>query len=348
MKYFKRIMLWLFTCLLIFATVAVGIGFYISAPGYKGKESDHFNGNIFLNPKGVKSKGFIDIIKWSTNRKQGQWTENLDPEYLYVAEHTDTAKLAITFVNHSTFLIQTPDKNILTDPVWSERVSPFTFIGPRRMRPPGVHIEDLPHIDIVLISHNHYDHLDIPTLKKLQKAYHPLFIVPLGVKPFMDQKVGGACIEMDWWDDHQLDRISIACVPAQHFSGRGLADRNTTLWAGYVIESDWGNIYFAGDTGYGDFFKEIARKYPIKLSLLPIGAYMPQWFMSPIHTSPEEAVQIHMDMQSPQSIGIHYGTFPLADDGQQEPLSDLQKAKKKHGIPDDAFIILKEGKTKYF
>jgi L-ascorbate metabolism protein UlaG (beta-lactamase superfamily) len=345
----KKTMIWIFGILIIFIALATSTGFWMSAPKYNGPESDHFNGKKFINPGNVEAKGFKEVLKWSLNREPGAWEPNLDAPYIYEKTNSvEKDKMALTFVNHSTFLIQTASLNILTDPVWSERTSPVSFAGPKRMRPPGIRFEDLPDIDIVLISHNHYDHLDVNTLKRLQETFAPTFVAPLGVKAQIDQEIGGECIEMDWWDEIPVKDLPIACVPAQHFSGRGISDRDATLWAGYVIVSDWGNVYFAGDTGYGNFFKEIARQYPPKLSLLPIGAYLPKWFMSPIHTSPEDAVQIHLDMESPKSIGIHYGTFPLADDGQHEPIHDLKSARAKHGVPEDAFMVLKEGETTYF
>jgi L-ascorbate metabolism protein UlaG (beta-lactamase superfamily) len=253
-------------------------------------------------------------------------------------------------VNHSTFLIQVDGINILTDPVWSERVSPFTFTGPRRMRPPGVKFEELPRIDLVLLSHNHYDHLDVATLKRIHDKYNPQYIVPLGVSAYLRSKKIDLVRELDWWQKVSFGtNFNIEAVPAQHFSGRGTLDRDKTLWCGYAIHGDHGNIYFAGDTGYNpETFKEIGRRTNPTLAIIPIGAFKPEWFMSPIHCSPDEAVEIFKDLGSPQTIASHFGTFPLADDGVDDPIDGLKNALKLNGIPEDKFLVLKEGFAKDF
>ena len=327
--------------------VIVIVGYSISAPGHDGIKSDHFDGKKFVNPEGIKAKGLIDVLKWGFNRKPGKWTK---PEGISAGDQPLSKinnGIHITFVNHSTFLIQADGINILTDPVWSERVSPFSWIGPARMRPPGIKFEDLPKIDVVLISHNHYDHLDLPTMRRLHAQHNPVIMTPLGVKKFLDREKITSAKDMDWWTEITLNEdIRIQSVPAQHFSGRGMFDRDETLWCGYVMRTSSGNIYFAGDTGYNEnTFKEIgARSGPVKVALIPIGAYKPKWFMSPIHTSPEEALKIHFDISAETSIGIHYGTFPLADDGQYDPVEDLLKAAIKYQVPGKSFITLTEGK----
>lgn len=322
---------------------SIGIGYFLSAPAYKGTKSDHFNGNVFINPGDVKENGFLDLIKWATNRDPGSWERIEGTPPVMVSPEIPDSTLRIYYVNHSTFLIQVAGYSILTDPVWSDRVSPFSWAGPQRMRPPGIAWEDLPAIDLVLISHNHYDHLDISTLLRLEAEHSPLMISPLGVSAFLKKKGISNTVELDWWEDKSFNEvITISCVQAQHFSGRGMFDRNKTLWAGYVLNTPAGNVYFAGDTGYGDFFAKIGKEYgPIRLALLPIGAYIPRWFMSPIHISPEEAVRIHLDLNAEKSIGMHYGTFPLADDGMEQPVQDLEKAKKEHHV--QAFEVLREG-----
>lgn len=327
----------------LFSSILLGI--YLSAPSYQGDLSDHFNGKKFVNPGKVQEKGFRDLIKWAMNRQPGPWKKiNGSPDHQFEKQNADGVA-RIYFVNHSTFLIQIGKFNILTDPVWSDRVSPFQWIGPQRKRPPGIHFEDLPEIHLILISHNHYDHLDLTTLKRLDQKFAPLVIAPLGVPAFLRNEGIDRLKEAEWWEEFQIEKnITIACVPAQHFSGRGMFDRNKTLWAGYVIKSSLGNIYFAGDTGYGNFFRQISHKYaPIRLAMLPIGAYLPRWFMSPIHTSPEEAVQIHQELQAEKSVAIHYGTFPLGDDGMDQPLIDLIKAKNKYHV--DNFYVLPEGES---
>ena len=320
------------------------VAYFISAPGYKGPVSGHFDGKRFINPGGVKAKGFPDVLKWMSQRKRGVWKPNMlvAPGAKPVDKVTDGIK--VTFVNHSTFLIQLGGLNILTDPVWSERTSPFTFAGPKRMRPPGIRFEDLPRIDVVLLSHNHYDHLDIRTVVRINERFHPRFVQPLGVGEYLNQYGIAVNADLDWWTSSAVGELTIHAVPAQHFSGRGTFDRDATLWCGYVISSIEGNIYFAGDSGYNHkTFKEIGEKFHPDLSIIPIGAYKPEWFMSPIHCSPAEAVQIHIDLGTRQSIASHFGTFPLADDGFTDPVMELKASLHKKGIPDEKFIALEEG-----
>jgi len=319
------------------------LGWIFSAPVYRGPVSDHFDGKKFINPGGVPPMGFKDLFKWMRTRQRVEWKELKESDYgPPPAERVVGDSLVVTFVNHSTFLIQTQGLNILTDPVWSERASPVPFAGPKRMRPPGIRFEDLPKIDIILLTHNHYDHLDIKTMQKLSSAFSPKIYCPLGVGRYLERKGIFNISEMDWWDEIRIDStLSLICTPAQHFSGRGMFDRDRTLWAGFALQTEKGSIYYSGDTGYGDFFKEIAQRIsPIRLSFLPIGAYKPEWFMSPIHNSPEDAVRIHQILKSPKSIGMHFGTFPLADDGMEEPAAELRKVLEKEGIPEGEFIVL--------
>lgn len=340
-------MLWILSLLLIIALGIAVIGWWFSAPGHDGPTSDHFNGTTFQNLEDVESKGFIDVLKWSFTREEGEWTELAEGNTSLAEKPVSriSNSLAITFVNHATFLIQTDGLNILTDPVWSERVSPLSFVGPKRMRPPGLKFEDLPEIDVVILSHNHYDHLDIETLKKLNDQYSPEFIVPLGVDLYLNQEGISNTTALDWWENQSVSSsVNITSVPAQHFSSRGLFDRNKTLWAGYVLEADSGNVYFAGDTGYGNFFKKIGEKFKnITVGLIPIGAYKPRWFMSPIHVNPEEAIQIHKDVGAEISFGMHFGTFPLADDGMKEPVNDFSETMQKPENAGVNFKILTEG-----
>ena len=309
------------------------------------KISDHFNGTTFYNSATIQPKGFGSILKWLWTRQPGEWkSSELQSSTKPIAKVQHGIR--ITFVNHSTFLLQMDGLNILTDPIWSDRASPFSFIGPKRKRMPGILFEDLPKIDAILVSHNHYDHLDLPTLMKLYVAHAPKIVVPLGVKKFLESKGISNVVELDWWNDTNVnEKISIQSVPAQHFSGRGIFDRNTTLWCGYVIKTPLGNLYFAGDTGYNwEMFQEIGQHCgPIRVAFLPIGAYKPKWFMSPVHISPEEAVKIHMILNIETSIGMHFGTFRLADDGQEDPVRDLQKAVNKYRLEENEFLILKEG-----
>lgn len=327
------------------------IGYVISAPKYVGAISDHFDGKKFINPGGIRPRDLSDVFKWLLERKRSAWhkAKPITPTERPVDRVMNG--LRITFVNHSTFLIQVDGLNILTDPIWSERASPFSFIGPKRMGPPGIPFEDLPRIDVVLLSHNHYDHLDLETMERIFKIHKPKVITPLGVKAFIDGKGITGTADMDWWDEFTLsNELRVVATPSQHFSGRGTFDRDATLWCGYLIKRKKGNIYFAGDSGYNEtIFKEVGKRgAPIQVAMVPIGAYKPQWFMSPVHCSPEEAVQIHKDVKARQTIGMHFGTFPLADEGSDELFRDLELGLKINNIPAGDFIILKEGESKIF
>lgn len=347
-KIIKMLLAIIGSLILAFLLIAFIIGFSISAPSYSGPTSDHFEGKNFINPGRVKAKGLYEVLRWAINREPGEWEKEENASYGVKPANLITHGVRVTFINHSTFLIQVDGLNILTDPIWSERASPFSWIGPERMRPPGIRFEDLPPIDVVLISHNHYDHLDIPTMEKIVSRHNPKIVTPLGVTKFLTEQktTGKETIDLDWWEKIKInDSVSIQAVPAQHFSGRGMGDRDATLWCGYVIYTKDGNLYFAGDTGYNtETFKTIGeRAGSIKIALIPIGSYKPQWFMSPIHVSPEEAVKIHLDINAQKSIGIHFGTFPLGDDGQYDPIEDLQKAKEKLDVSESGFIVLDEG-----
>lgn len=250
-------------------------------------------------------------------------------------------------------LLQLDGFNILCDPHWSQRASPLGFIGPRRHRAPGVKFEDLPAIDLVLISHDHYDHFDLPTLRCIAEKWNPHFVAPLGVRSRLKSHgiaKGSEITELDWWQMVSISpQLTVMSVPARHFSGRGLADRNRTLWSGYVLQSSFGTIFFGGDTAYGPHFAEIKRRLPpIRVAFLPIGAYKPRWFMAGYHLSPEEALRAHADLGAETSIGIHFGTFALADDGQQDPLDELQCALDSASEPKPQFCTLTPGESKHF
>ncbi|MEI6125164.1 MAG: MBL fold metallo-hydrolase [Pseudomonadota bacterium] len=248
-------------------------------------------------------------------------------------------------MNQSTFLIQMDGINILTDPVWSDRASPVSFSGPKRMHPPGIRLEDLPQIDIVLVSHNHYDHLDRATLKQLAEKYNPVVYTPLGNKALLEKLGFSRVIELDWWQQiPATDSLQLTCVPAQHFSGRGILDSYKTLWAGFVIGNNTGAVYFAGDTGFGPHFKQIAQRFnKIRLALLPIGAYRPEWFMSFAHLSPADALKAHFVLEAKTSIAMHFGTFPMADDSQYEPTDALKSALSNASMQQTEFLTLKFG-----
>ena len=279
-----------------------------------------------------------------TNREQGPWSEFAATEPgPPPPERVRGAELRVTFVNHSTFLVQTAGLNFLTDPVWSERVSPVTFTGPRRRRAPGLRMEELPPIDAILISHNHYDHFDTATLARLLERDRPAVFCPLGLARPLG-KIGFTEIcELDWWQSVAWRGLNMHCMPAQHFSARTPFDRRRTLWCGWMLDNEGGSIYFAGDTGFGSLFEEIGASFPrIRLSLLPIGAFKPHWFMGPIHMAPSQALYAHRILKSQLSIATHFGTFPLADDGEAEPIRELQRALQLES-PTQPFAVLQEG-----
>jgi len=341
---------WLISTVLITLCVAlIVVDKLISAPKYKEGNSDHFDGKKFVNPGELDTHHYGDVLKWwCSGNDRGSWhevTKDDCPPVQRPSRMTDGGELRVTFINHATFLLQFDGMNILTDPIWSYRASPYQWIGPRRMRPPAFDFEDLPPIDTVLISHNHYDHLDIQTVQDLHRRHDPTFIVPLGVEQLLHDYHIDKTVHLDWWQHHRLnEKLALTGVPARHFSGRGLFDRNKTLWCGYVLHSSLGNIYFAGDTGYGNFLQEIGRRFgPIHTSFIPIGAYKPRWFMESIHLSPEEAVVAHHDVQSGQSFAMHFGTFPMADDGMFEATDALKQALQKDPVLQQEFLIPTEG-----
>lgn len=344
---FLKILGFLLAFVAVGVLMAIVVGyFFLSAPKYRGPVSDHFDGKTFVNPGGAKASGFPELLKWLTNRHPGTWEETQNAAYgPKPPERVGPGELRVTFVNHSTFLLQLDGLNILTDPIYGQRVSPFQFIGPKRTRPPGIRFEDLPKIDLLLLSHNHWDHLEIGTVRRIFKRDRPRVVTPLGVGQFLEKSGVPGATDLDWEQEAKIsDSLTITAVRAQHFSGRGIGDRDATLWCGYVLKSPHGSVYFAGDSGYGPFFRETGAKHgPFRLAIIPIGAYKPEWFMSPIHCSPKEAVQIHRDVRSAQSVACHFGTFPLADDGYEDPLTDLNAALRANQIPDDRFWVLKEG-----
>jgi L-ascorbate metabolism protein UlaG (beta-lactamase superfamily) len=310
--------------------------------------SDHFDGKRFFNPGETEKHGFEEFLTWIRNRERGPWEEWVDiTPGPAPAARIEGDSLHITYINHSTFLIQTEGLNILVDPIWSQRCSPVSFAGPKRVHAPGIQFEDLPRIDVVLITHNHYDHMDIPTLKRLQKAFAPPIYVPLGNRHTLKRHGMTDVVEMDWWQELPLnDHLTLTCVPAKHFSARGMWDQRKSLWSGFVIEGNQGAVYIAGDTGFGEHFEHIAQRFTnISIALLPIGAFLPEWFMAPHHLSPKDAVRAHDVLKARTSIANHFGTFPLGDDGQYEPEEALTDALKNHDLGTTRFLIPHPGEA---
>ncbi len=302
----------------------------------------HFDGKRFFNPDAPQARGVLDVLRWKlTTRPEPSPRFVSDVEPSKPPSSVDGNELSITLINHSTLLLQQCGINILTDPIWSERASPFTSVGPRRRRVPGVRWEDLPPIHLVLLSHNHYDHLDLATLRRLAERGPCQFIVPLGVARLLASRSIGPVHELDWGGSLPFARSMIHSVPAQHFSARALLDRNRTLWCGYVIEAANRAVYFAGDTGFGDHFAALRERFgPPRLALLPIGAYEPRWFMAPMHMSPDDAVKAHQILGARTSIAIHHGTFQLGDDGIDTPQRRLVAC-----APGDSFLVLTNGQS---
>jgi N-acyl-phosphatidylethanolamine-hydrolysing phospholipase D len=289
-----------------------------------------------------------------------QWLNRLpkEPEggYQFELVKADAAFLAanlsvptLTWIGHSTLLLQAGGLNVLSDPHFTERASPFSFAGPKRRMPPALGFDELPHIDVVLISHNHYDHLDVTTVKRLnlQSGGPPLFLVPLGLKPWFASCGIENVVEMDWWDTHEHLGIAVHVVPVQHWSKRTLFDRNRTLWGGFVLVHPELKFFFAGDTGYSPDFKEIGRRLgPIDIAAIPIGAYEPRWFMQAQHVNPEEAVKIHSDLGARHSVAIHWGTFQLSNEMLDEPPRRLTHALDAAGIASERFFTMCHGETR--
>jgi L-ascorbate metabolism protein UlaG (beta-lactamase superfamily) len=253
--------------------------------------------------------------------------------------------VTLTLIGHSTVLIQTGGIAILTDPVFTSHAGPLGRLGPKRVRPPSHAVAELPRVDVVLVSHNHYDHLQPRSLRDLEARFHPLIVTTLGNRRFLQRLGLPNVVELDWWDRVRIPGGEATCTPAQHFSARGMRDRNRTLWGGFALTVGETTIYFVGDTGCSQVFQEIRRRLPrIDVALVPIGAYEPRWFMSPVHVNPEEAVRIHLDTGARTSVAMHFGTFKLTDEGIDEPAERLALARAAAGLRPDAFVVPQFGR----
>jgi L-ascorbate metabolism protein UlaG (beta-lactamase superfamily) len=322
-------------------------------PYYAGPPSDHFNGVTFFNPGGTPLKGFGEFLRWQVNRERAVWPKHYPSPYPPASPEPrlPADALRLTMVGHATLLIQAGGLNILTDPVWSDRASPVGFAGPRRVNPPGILFDRLPPIDLVLVTHNHYDHLDTATLRDLQAAHDPLVVTPLGNDTIIQGDVPAMrCLARDWGEvvEHATEngRVAIHLEPCHHWSARGIRDRAMALWAAFVIESEAGRLYHVGDAGYNDgrdYRHARQRHGGFRAAVLPIGAYEPRWFMAPQHQNPAEAVQGMLDCGAAVAAGHHWGTFQLTDEGIETPLADLASALARSGIEADRFRALRPG-----
>ncbi len=314
---------------------------------YQGPPSDHFDGVRFFNPgQPATDRSFGDVLRWKRAGEAVRW--DAAPPVVPATPATRVAGLRITHVGHATLLIQAAGLNILTDPVWSARASPFSFAGPKRVTAPGIDFAALPPIDAVLLSHNHYDHLDVATLRRLHAAHAPLIATPLGNDAIVRRAVPEARVAAgDWGDTIALGGGARAhIVRANHWSARGLGDRRMALWGGHWLETAAGSIYFAGDTGYGDgaIFRAMRARYGRpEVALIPIGAYAPRWFMSAQHVDPAEAVAIARDTGARRALGIHWGTFRLTDEGRAAPAAALAEAMAAAGMAHDRFVAAEPG-----
>lgn len=320
-----------------------------SGLGWTGAAGDHFDGCMFFNPGHRGPLGFRELLRWRLTGRPELWPKHVDDVLrANFPDRTGTGEFAITAVGHATFLIQINGLNLLTDPVWSERASPFHWIGPRRVRQPGIPWERLPRIDAVLISHSHFDHLDLATLRALHGRFDPIFVTGLGNGALLASRGMARSTELDWWQETTLadGAVRVTFVPARHWSNRGDGRHNTTLWGGFVIKGGGRTAYFAGDSGWFDGFATIRERCGApEIALLPIGAYEPRWFHSAMHMNPEEAVRAHLDVGARRSLGGHFGVWQLTDEGIDEPIRALTEAREKLGVSAEAFRAPAFGET---
>ena len=337
--------------MLVFFLIGVVLVFvvfhYVNSKYYTGEVSDHFNGKYFFNPGKPMDKGFLSFLKWQFTGEKGVWPRHVENAFKATPPaQVRGEELLVTYVGHATVLIQTQGLNILTDPVWSDRASPFSWIGPKRVHAPGVSWSDLPKIDIVLVSHNHYEHLDLNTLEKLWTRDKPRIITPLGNDTIIHKRHKDIKVEVYDWDDQisLKEGVILHLDPMHHWSARGVLDQNKALWAAFTLQTPAGNIYFVGDSGYGkgeDFKRARAKHGDYRFAILPMGAYAPRWFMAYGHMNPEEAVKAYEDLGKPYTLPSHYDVFHLADEGYGDALKALEAGREKN--PAEKFKPLQVG-----
>jgi len=320
------------------------------------------------NYTGSVTKSLRDVLRWQMQRIRQRLppaptlaTPVQAPDLDFVMRNAQAGHHmipAVTWIGHATALVQASGLNVLTDPVFSRRVSPLQFLGPARAQPPGIALERLPHIDVVLISHNHYDHLDRGTVKALERqpGGAPLFLAPLGIKRWLQRLGIERAVELDWWEKHEHRGVEFHFTPAQHWSGRSLSDRNRTLWGAWAATASDFHWFFTGDTGYSQDFADTRRHFAgrqtgvqgggFDVALIAVGACLPRWFMKMQHVDLEEAVQIHLDLNAKCSLGVHWGTFSLSDEPLDHPLHELAGARTLKGVSDEAFFLLAIGGTR--
>ena len=317
---------------------------------YRGPASDHYDGARFFNPGGTPhghgNPGRF-MARMATASGRAVWPDSVPVTATVPPARVFGPAMKVTWIGHATVLIQTGGLNILTDPIWSERASPLSFAGPKRVRAPGVRFEDLPKIDLVLVSHNHYDHMDLPTLKRLWQRDRPLIVTSLGNDTILRDE-GVAARALDWEQAVSLaNGATVEVARNHHWSSRWGADRNRALWSAFTISLPGGNIFFAGDTGYGDggWVREAAKDGPYRLAILPIGAYEPRDIMKESHLNPEEAMRVFEDLDAKTALGMHWGTFRLTFEPIDEPVARLARLRREGGGKRKGFIATKVGRT---
>ena len=318
---------------------------------YTGPVTDHFDGHAFFNPGGAKPHSYQQFARMQFTERWESWPARFEsPHADRPPPQISGARARIAFIGHASWLIQTAGLNMLIDPVWSERASPVAFAGPKRVNDPGIAFDALPRIDIVLVTHNHYDHLDVATLGRLWARDRPRIITPLGNDTIMRQGVPGLMdVTVDWHQAVALsEQVRVVAEPTLHWSARGLRDRRHALWASFVIATPAGTIYAVGDSGFGDgrLFGEIGQRHPgLALALLPIGAFEPRWFMRNQHMNPDEAVMAFELCGAKAALGHHWGTFQLTAEAILQPPQELAKVLAERAIPHDCFKAMRPGQV---
>jgi L-ascorbate metabolism protein UlaG (beta-lactamase superfamily) len=317
---------------------------------YDGPLSDHFDGERFFMPEAIPPKSTGDMMRWWWREPRSPWPKWAPGLSDRPPPRVEGSRLRVSFIGHASLLVQTGGRNLLVDPVWSARVSPLSWVGPRRVNDPGIAFSALPPIDAVLVSHSHYDHLDLATLSRLNAAHAPRVITPLGNDTIIRRYDPHIRAEAyDWGDEVALaDSIEVRLAPMRHWSARSLTDRDRALWAAFILTTPWGRIYHVGDSGYGDgrhFRAARAAHGPFRLAVLPIGAYEPRWFMRDHHMNPSEAVAAFLDTGAELALAHHHGTFQLTNEAIEAPVRALEAARRDAAIAPERFRVLRPGEV---